>query len=124
MASKENADTKPQKGCAKPSKRNGKSVHEETLALHIRAHSIPAPEREYRFCERRWRFDFCWPDRKLAVEIEGGVWSGGRHTRGSGFVADMAKYNRAALLGYTVLRVTGDMVRKGEAIELIREALQ
>lgn len=63
------------------------------------------PTPEYRFdSERRWRFDYAWPDFKVAVEQEGAVWVQGRHTRGSGFVKDMEKYNRAAELGWRVLR--------------------
>lgn len=97
---------------------------EEMLALQIRGLKLPLPEREYRFCRgRRWRFDFAWPELKLALEIEGGTYSGGRHVRGDGFEADCKKYNTAELLGWTVLRVTGRMVRKGLAAELLEIAL-
>lgn len=66
---------------------------------------------EYRFSnERKWRFDFAHPDSKTAIEIEGGHWSGGRHTRGSGFCKDCEKYNAAALDGWTVFRLTGQMI--------------
>jgi very-short-patch-repair endonuclease len=100
------------------------SKGEATLALHIRAHKLPEPVREYRFApDRKWRFDFAWPHRLLAVEVEGGVWSGGRHTRGSGYVKDMEKYNRAAVLGWCVLRFDTAQVRDGTAIAAIREAL-
>jgi len=53
-------------------------------------------EEEYEFEPgRRWRLDFAWPGQLVAVEIEGGVWSRGRHTRGSGFIGDCEKYNTA-----------------------------
>lgn len=58
--------------------------------------------------KRRWRFDFAHPIHMIAVEIEGGVWIKGRHTRGSGFVKDMEKYNSAEVSGWTVLRFTPD----------------
>lgn len=62
---------------------------------------------EYRFYDkRRWRFDFAIPSRKIAIEIEGGVWTNGRHTRGKGYIGDMEKYNFAALLGWRILRFT------------------
>ncbi|MCB5206098.1 hypothetical protein [Methylovorus mays] len=48
---------------------------------------------------REWRFDFARPDIKLAIEVEGGTLSGGRHTRGAGYEADCYKYNEAARLG-------------------------
>ncbi len=63
------------------------------------------PVAEYRFAPpRRWRFDWGWPDLKIAAEQEGAVWAQGRHTRGSGFIKDMEKYNHAAKLGYLVFR--------------------
>lgn len=100
------------------------SEGEETLMLHIRAHKLPEPQREHRFePERKWRFDFAWPQRLLAVEVEGAVWANGRHTRGSGYVKDMEKYNRAAILGWRVLRFSTDQVKRGEAIAALRGAL-
>jgi hypothetical protein len=60
----------------------------------------------------------------LAVEIEGGTWIKGRHTTGSGFAADCAKYNRAVILGWRVLRYTADDVSNWtaatEVVELLR----
>lgn len=101
-----------------------KSQLEETLARHIRAAGLPVPNREYRFHPtRRWRFDFAFVDDKVSVEVDGGVWIQGRHTRPSGFIEDMHKMNEAAILGWTVIRVTGDMIRKGEALQLIERAL-
>jgi hypothetical protein len=68
-------------------------------------HSSLIPEKEYRFySKRKWRFDFCFPSIKCAIEIEGGVWSNGRHTRGSGFIDDCEKYNMATALGWSVFR--------------------
>lgn len=59
---------------------------------------------------RRWRFDFAHPDTWTAIEIEGGQWCGGRHTRGAGFAKDCEKYNEAQFQGWTVFRLTGDMI--------------
>lgn len=60
---------------------------------------------EYRFHpERRWRFDFADPKRKVAIEIEGGLWNYGRHNRPEGYMKDLEKYNQAALMGWKVLR--------------------
>ena len=56
--------------------------------------------KEFKFhTERRWRFDYAIPQYKIALEVEGGVWTQGRHTRPQGFLGDMEKYNNAALLG-------------------------
>ena len=98
---------------------------EDTLLMHINGYEMPTPEREYRFHPvRKWRFDLAWPERKIAAEVEGATWTNGRHTRGSGFVADCEKYNAAALLGWTVYRFTGSMIEDGAAIETIRRALK
>lgn len=83
---------------------------------------IPHGESEYRFSPpRQWRFDFAWPSEKLAVEIQGGTWSRGRHSRGKGQEADCEKLSRAAVLGWRVLLVTGDQVRDGRAIGWLSE---
>ena len=97
---------------------------EATLALHMKVAGLK-PETEYRFHPpRRWRFDFAFLDQKIAVECEGGIWSSGRHVRGSGFQKDLEKYNRANLDGWCLLRYTSDMIKSGEALTQIEAALQ
>lgn len=97
---------------------------EQLFLIQIRADKLPTPETEYRFHgKRRWRFDFAWPEKRLAVEIEGGIWTGGRHTRGAGFEADTEKYNTAAEMGWTVLRYTPRFVQSGEALEQVKRVL-
>ena len=98
---------------------------EDTMLFQIRVARLPVPEMEYRFHpKRKWRFDFCWPDFRVALEVEGGTYSGGRHTRPIGFEKDCEKYNEAAILGWRVLRVTGDMVGDGRALAYIERALR
>ena len=98
------------------------SAGEDTFAFHLKAHGIPF-EREFRFNpERRWRADFfIEPD--VLVEIEGGVYTGGRHTRGRGFTSDCEKGNDAVLRGYRYLRFTTEHVTKGLAIEMVQRVL-
>ena len=90
-----------------------RSSLEAAFADQARRLRLPAWVEEHRFAAsigRRWRFDFAWPDRMLAVEIDGGAFSGGRHTRGAGFVEDCRKMNAATLMGWRVLRFTaGDL---------------
>ena len=101
-----------------------KSALEESLAVQIRAVGLPVPEREHRFCQRRWRLDFAWPSKMVAVEIEGGIFRNGRHNRGPGFAADCEKYAKALILGWRVLRVTGQMVKSGEALTYLETLLK
>lgn len=100
------------------------SKHEETLAFHIKAAKLPEPIREYAFHPtRKWRFDFAWPERKIAAEVEGAIWANGRHTRGQGFIDDCEKYNNAALLGWLVFRFTESTIKSGEALKIIEQSL-
>lgn len=90
----------------------------------IQAVKLPRPTYEFRFMPpRRFRFDFAWPEQKVAFEIEGGTWSGGRHVRGNGYQSDCIKYSEAAILGWKVIRATGEMVKDGTALNLLQRAL-
>ncbi len=89
---------------------------EERFALQLTVAGIRFT-REHVFCPpRKWRFDFALVEHKIAIEIEGGLYSGGRHTRAKGYMADMEKYRNAVYLGWKVLRFPPDDIRKGTAI--------
>lgn len=86
--------------------------------------TLPPPLQEFRFAApRRWRFDYAWLSAKVALEVEGGIWTGGRHTRGKGFLGDMEKYNTATVMGWRVLRVTPDQLKRGEHLPLLAKCL-
>lgn len=87
---------------------------------------LPKPEAEFRFHPtRRWRFDFAWPNEKLAVEVQGGAFmvGGGRHTRGGGFRKDAEKFSEAAILGWRVIHVLPEQMANGAALTLVSRAL-
>lgn len=93
------------------------SEAERALAWQLDAMRIPH-EREVVFAPpRRWRADFRVGT--LLIEVEGGLWTNGRHTRGSGFEADIIKYAEAMCLNYRVLRVTPAMILDGRAIDYV-----
>jgi very-short-patch-repair endonuclease len=103
-----------------------KSDLEQSFLFYVNAINLPEPVREWRFHPvRRWKFDFAWVDKMVAVECEGGTWSGGRHVRGKGFEGDCWKYSNAAVLGWKVLRVTGGMLDRDALgfLELLIQAL-
>jgi len=104
---------------------------------------LKQPETEYRFAAiatggtgkgvrarlraaglRDWRFDFAWPDYVLAIEVEGGTHTQGRHVRGKGFEDDCDKYNYATLNGWMLLRFTGAMIKDGRALDAVLAALK
>jgi very-short-patch-repair endonuclease len=92
---------------------------------NCRAYNLK-PEREYFFhLTRKWRFDFAWPDEKLAVEIEGvSKFIFGRHQQKDGYTKDTEKYNAAVVLEWRVLRFTTEAVFSGEAIDTVRAILK
>ncbi len=105
-----------------------KSDLEELFLYWVRTAGLPQPEREYPFAAqlgRRFRFDFAWPEAKVYVEVEGGVWVRGRHNRPKGFNTDAEKYNLAALLGWRGLRFTTDMLKSApvQCVEMVKELL-
>jgi len=87
---------------------------------------------EARFHEKRlWRFDYLLyeasalikDDLRVAIEIEGAIWSRGRHTRGKGFEEDCIKYDTATMMGYRVLRFSTQQVLRGTAKAFLKEWL-
>jgi very-short-patch-repair endonuclease len=98
---------------------------EDLLFNHIQLTGLPSPAREYRFHpSRRWRFDFAWPIYKVAVEVDGGIYSCGRHVRGTGFERDAEKGNEAVLQGWRVLHFTRRQIKSGTAIKTIETLMR
>jgi hypothetical protein len=88
------------------------------------ASGVPIPQTEHRFYNgRRWAMDFAWVQARLALESEGGVFSGGGHTRGAKFLKDCEKYNTATLMGWRVLRVGSHDLLKDTTLAMVKRAL-
>ena len=110
-----------------PASKGGKSKLEEKLAdkLALLGDRIPPPEREYRFHPvRRFRFDFAWPEQKIAAEVQGGQWirGGGRHQRGSSLDNEYTKMNLAILSGWRVFLFSTNMINDGSAAATLYQA--
>ena len=98
---------------------------EEILLFQIRALGLPEPKREYMFHKtRQWRWDFAWPEHKIAVEVQGGTWSGGAHARGQGLERDYRKINAGMLSGWRVFQSSSGMVKSGELVEMIGKCFE
>lgn len=133
-----------------PAMSGSKRDYEQELCDMLVAAELPTPVQQHKFSpDRKWRFDLAWPDRWLALEVEGGTYGrtvqcqscnstvtqtlkdgrvypvrlGGRHNTGSGYEKDLEKYNTAAKLGWRVLRVTTNMVSDGRALLLMIDVL-
>ena len=116
------------------------------VALCVRL-GLPKPELEYRFHpKRKWRIDFAWnliarrqmvpespavslppcvydePER-IALEVNGGIFTQGRHARGAGLLKEYEKMNALALAGYRVFHVTPDQLNNYATVQMIGQAL-
>lgn len=111
---------------AREEKRAAREKLELAMLLQLKAEKLDSGMvREHRFDPvRGWRFDFAWPQRKWALEVEGGTWVGGGHNRGKGYQEDCEKYAAAALAGWRVLRATTDHVKAGTALGWVIAALR
>lgn len=73
--------------------------------------------------KRKWRFDFAWPAKLVAVECDGIAWQagGGRHNTD----ADREKMNTAVSMGWRVLRFSGKQIRNDPSgcIEFLKRTL-
>ncbi len=112
--------------------------------MQIRDAGLPEPVRQHMFYapHRRWQVDFAWPDLRIIVEIEGGIWKGihsddpakskSRHSYPVTFEKDATKYNRAVLEGWMLLRFGPNQIngrgrgslRVYEGIDTLKEAIK
>jgi very-short-patch-repair endonuclease len=85
---------------------------------------LPKPELEFKFHPvRKFRFDFAWPKYRVALEVQGGIWIAGGHSRGAGVVKDMEKENHACQLGWRVLKVQPKELCMLETVDMIKRTI-
>lgn len=99
---------------------------EDQLAFQIKAAGLPVPRTQFKFAapDRLWRADFAWLDPYwLLVEVDGGTFIAGRHSRGAGIREDFEKLNDAVVRGWRVLRFEVEHVKRGYALTTIERAL-
>lgn len=103
-----------------------RSKLEDSLSSQLVRIGVIEWREEYKFHSTRdWRFDFAWPDLKIAAEVEGLIHNAtqGGHQTMKGYTENCIKYNEAALWGWQVYRFTNPMIKSGEAAEVIQRAL-
>ena len=101
----------------------------DLFPLFCEAAGLPKPVKEFQFAKdagRRWRFDYFFQDGgvSVALEVEGGIYTGGRHTRGKGFEGDMEKYNEAACRGIYVVRCAPKNLMEAGTINIVKRVLE
>jgi len=115
--------TRPKGRLKRPKVKSEKAPNEfeAKLAKELKTLKIDF-EQEFKFHpDRKWKADFHLIDKKILVEVEGGIWIGGRHTRGKGYLGDLEKYNAATMMGFQVIRFSTDQVKSGHAIQQIEK---
>lgn len=86
---------------------------ETLLAIHMKE-VFGEAEPEYRFHPiRKWRFDVACPTYMVAAEVQGSIWTQGRHSRGVGMQSDMEKLNSALCMGWTPFTFSTKDVMEG-----------
>lgn len=117
--------------------RNGYNA--KVVAAFFREYDVLEPVFEFRFdSERKWRFDLAWPEHWLVeqsdhyihtrlsllyIEVQGSIFTGGRHTRGAALLREYEKINRATVLGWRGLFVTPQQLLTKQTIDMVRECL-
>jgi hypothetical protein len=88
------------------------------------AAGIPEPFAEWRFHPvRKWRFDWAWPEHRLYLEADGGIWIAGGHNRGAQMKKDWEKRNAATILGWRGLWLEPRDLCTDDTVRLILAAL-
>jgi very-short-patch-repair endonuclease len=117
--------------------------------VQIKNAGLQEPASEYRFHPvRLWRLDFAYPEKKIAIEIDGGGWGrpvfcnrcrqpvtrfvngrsypvreGGRHHTAKGAENDNEKKNTLAEMGWRVLTFNPKHIREKSAIESLKKLI-
>ncbi len=116
----DNLPARKKKTAQKPAKQPLRDVFTVICKTDLKVECV----KEFKFHPvRKWRFDYAIPEHKIALEVEGGVWSGGRHTRPQGFLGDIEKYNTATLMGWRVFRTTPDDLLRTATLNLLKSAI-
>jgi very-short-patch-repair endonuclease len=71
---------------------------------------LPAPVLQHEVVDangRRWRLDFAWPERRVALEYDGVAW----HSGAEAFFRDRRRYATLQELGWVVVSIVAEDVR-------------
>lgn len=102
------------------------SVHEDSFWRQIVESGIPLPVRQFEFAKcigRKYRADLAWPDERVLIEVDGGLYNGGRHSNGVGRENDMERDAISCALGWKLMRFSPRHVRSGWALAMTKVAL-
>ena len=97
---------------------------EDLFAMHLDSAGLTGYVREYRAIPgRKFRFDFCFREARLLIEINGGTYNGGSHGRGVGINRDYEKNNLAVVNNWRVLSFDTKQVKSGAALQVTEQLI-
>ena len=103
---------------------------EDTFAMQLDAVGLDGYVREYQAIPgRKFRYDFAfvsgkWQGKNLLIEINGGTFTRGGHSTGTGIRRDYTKQNLCQIAGYKLLTFDADMVKSGQALDFTEKMLR
>jgi hypothetical protein len=99
----------------------GPRINPEVFAEQCRLRGLGFPAWEYPFAapERAWKLDFAWIGQKIALEVQGGIWSQGRHVRGAALRKEWEKLNELAVRKWAVLYCEPSDLTSAKRIESV-----
>lgn len=91
------------------------------VRAYFRDHHLPEPCFEYQFHPvRKWRFDLAWPEKRVAIEVQGGIWMQGRHVQPAALIREYEKLNSAAIHGWRLLYILPDDLCRASTVVLLK----
>jgi hypothetical protein len=105
-----------------PTLPQGGALNQVLFTRLCKAHGLPVPDYEVEFCPgRKFRFDVLWG--RCALEVQGAIFSGGRHVHGAALLSEYEKLNLAVCLGFSVLFCTPAQIDNGSIFPVVKRAL-
>jgi len=103
---------------------SGTSYRPSIVAAYYRECGLPTPEFEVLYIPGRWfRLDIAWTWYRVGIEVQGGIWTKGAHSTGTGIRRDMEKRNLGILAGWRVLECEPRDLCTAEMVESVRNLI-
>lgn len=97
------------------------SYSRAVVRAFFREYQLPEPCFEYHFHPtRKYRFDIAWPEKRVAIEVQGGIWMQGRHVQPSALIREYEKLNSAAIHGWRLLYILPDDLCRASTVVLLK----
>lgn len=107
-----------------PKPKSKESYNKRVVKVYFEEQGLPTPVFEYRFHDKRkWRIDVAWPDHRLGLEVQGGIFVQGRHSRGASLLKEWEKLNTGSAMGWRWFFCQPKDVCTQEVVNYIKEAI-